>query len=77
MPEVPLPEGVMKDGAIRVDKLLAKIGLAESVSDAVSKIKAGAVEVNGEKVKELALPMSGPELIIQVGKNWRRVTVSR
>ena len=77
MPEVPLPEGVMKDGAIRIDKLLAKIGLAESVSDAVRKIKAGAVEVNGEKVKELALPMSGPELIIQVGKNWRRVTVSR
>ena len=76
-PRCPLPDGVMKDGAIRVDKLLAKIGLAESVSDAVRKIKAGAVEINGEKVKDLALPMSDPELIIQVGKNWRRVTVSR
>ena len=47
---VPLPEGVRTDSGIRVDKLLAKIGLAESVSDAVRKIKAGAVEINGERV---------------------------
>jgi tyrosyl-tRNA synthetase len=46
---VALPE-VVKDGAIRVDKLLARIGLAESVSDAARKIKAGAVEINGAKV---------------------------
>ena len=70
------PKACTKDGAIRVDKLLAQIGLAESVSDAVRKIKAGAVEINGEKVKDLALAISGPELVIQVGKNWRRVTVS-
>jgi tyrosyl-tRNA synthetase len=75
MPTVPLPDGVTKDGAIRVDKLLAKIGLAESVSDAVRKIKAGAVEVNGEKVKDLALAAGNSELVIQVGKNWRKVTL--
>ena len=69
----PLPEGVTKDGAIRVDKLLAKVGLAESVSDAVRKIKAGAVEINGEKVKDLAMPPA-TEMIVQVGKNWRKVT---
>ncbi len=74
MPVVALPEGVTKDGAIRVDKLLAKVGLAESVSDAVRKIKAGAVEINGGKVKDLALPDPPAELVIQVGKNWRRVT---
>jgi tyrosyl-tRNA synthetase len=73
MPVATLPDGVMKDGAIRVDKLLAKVGLAESVSDAVRKIKAGAVEINGEKVKDLAVPPA-PQLVIQVGKNWRRVT---
>jgi len=73
MPAVPLPDGVTKDGAIRVDKLLAHIGLATSVSDAVRKIKAGAVEINGEKVKGLAIPPS-PEMIVQVGKNWRKVT---
>jgi tyrosyl-tRNA synthetase len=73
MPVVPLPDGVMKDGLIRVDKLLARVGLADSVTDATRKIKAGAVEINGEKVKDLAIPLT-PELVIQVGKNWRKVT---
>jgi tyrosyl-tRNA synthetase len=75
IPTVPLPEGVAKDGAIRLDKLLAKVGLADSVTDGVRKLKAGAVEVNGERVKDLALPNPPPELLIQVGKNWRRVTM--
>jgi tyrosyl-tRNA synthetase len=74
MPVVALPEGVTRDGSIRVDKLLAKVGLSESVSDAVRKIKAGAVEINGEKVRELSIPPSDSELVIQVGKNWRKVT---
>jgi tyrosyl-tRNA synthetase len=74
MPVAALPEGVTKDGAIRVDKLLAKVGLAESVSDAVRKIKAGAVEINGEKVKDLALSSPPAELVIQVGKHWCKVT---
>jgi tyrosyl-tRNA synthetase len=69
-----LPEGVMKDGALRVDKLLPKAGLAESVSDAVRKIKAGAVEINGQKVRDLALPNPPSEMVIQVGKNWRKIT---
>ena len=63
----------MKDGAIRVDKLLARIGLAESVSDAARKIKAGAVEINGVKWTALAWTEAAPELLIQVGKNWRKV----
>jgi tyrosyl-tRNA synthetase len=70
---VALPEGVTKDGAIRVDKLLARTGLAESVSDAVRKIKAGAVEINGVKWTALTWAESAPELLIQVGKNWRKV----
>jgi tyrosyl-tRNA synthetase len=69
---VPLPQGVRVEGGIRVDKMLARIGLAESVTDAVRKIKAGAVEINGHKVRDLLLPNPGPELLIQVGKNWRR-----
>ena len=76
IPTVPLPEGVTKDSAIRVDKLLARIGLAESVSDGARKIKAGAVEINGSKVHDLALSAPPPELIIQVGKNWRKVIKS-
>ena len=73
IPTVPLPDGCIKDGAVRLDKLLARVGLADSVSDATRKIKAGAVEINGERVKDLAVPQSG-EMVIQVGKNWRKVT---
>jgi tyrosyl-tRNA synthetase len=74
IPAVALPEDVMKDGALRVDNPPPKIGLAKSVSDAVRMIKANAVEINGEKVKDLALMNPPAELIIQVGKNWRKVT---
>ena len=70
---VPMPDDVRVPNGIRLDKLLARVGLAESVSDAVRKIKAGAVEINGEKVKELLLPNPPAELVIQVGKNWRKI----
>jgi tyrosyl-tRNA synthetase len=75
VPTVLLPDGVRVAGGLRVDKLLPRIGLAESVSDAVRKIKAGAVEINGGKVKDLSLADPPPELLIQVGKNWRRVAM--
>jgi len=68
-----LPEGVSTDAGVRVDKLLAKIGLAESVSDAVRKIKANAVEINGEKQKDLVLKDPPAEFVIQAGKHWRKV----
>ncbi len=74
IPTLAAPEGVRVEAGIRVDKLLARIGLAESVSDAVRKIKAGAVEIDGHKARELVWPNPGSELLIQVGKNWRRVT---
>jgi tyrosyl-tRNA synthetase len=77
MPEVPMPEGVVVANGLRVDKLLAKIGLADSVTDAVRKIKAGAVEINGAKVHDLVLEDPSAELTIQVGKNWRRVAGGR
>ena len=76
IPTVPMPEGVAVDGGVRVDKLLARIGLAESVSEAVRKIKANAVEINGEKQKDLLLKNPPAELLIQVGKHWRKVLVS-
>ena len=70
---VPEPPGLRMNGALRVDKLLARVGLAESVSDAVRKLKAGAVQINGEKVKEVLLKNAPAELLIQAGKNWKRV----
>ena len=45
----------MTDKGIRVDKLLALTGLADSVTDAARKLKAGAVEINGEIHRELLL----------------------
>jgi tyrosyl-tRNA synthetase len=70
---VPLPEGVRVANGIRIDKLLAKAGLAESVTDGARKIKAGAVEINGEKVRDLVLPDPPAEMVVQAGKNWRKV----
>ena len=61
---------------LRIDKLLARTGLADSVSDAVRKIKAGAVEVNGERVADLKFATTAKELIVQAGKNWRRVQIA-
>jgi tyrosyl-tRNA synthetase len=72
---MPLPEGVRSAAGIRIDKLLAKIGLAESVSEAVRKIKAGAIEINGGRVHDLVLADAPAELIVQAGKNWRKVVI--
>ncbi len=70
---IPMPDGVMADGHVRVDKLLAKTGLAPSVSEAVRRLKANAVEINGEKVVDLKYAPSANELLIQSGKKWCRV----
>ena len=72
---VPLPDGVRNAAGLRLDKLLAKTGLAESVTDAVRKIKAGAVEINGEKIAELVLTTASGELTVHVGKRWKQVTL--
>jgi tyrosyl-tRNA synthetase len=75
IPTASFPDGVRVANGVRVDKLLAKVGLAESVSDAVRKIKAGAVEINGNRIHDLVLACAAGALIIQVGKNWRRLVV--
>jgi tyrosyl-tRNA synthetase len=73
VPIMPMPEGVAGPGGIHVEKLIARIGLAESVADASRKRKAGAIEINSLRVTELWYPASAQELLVQVGKNWRRV----
>jgi tyrosyl-tRNA synthetase len=73
---VPLPEDLKTDGSIQIDKLLARISLAESVSDAARKRKAGAVVIDGLKQTEPRYPLAtGSVHTIQVGKKWRRVAV--
>jgi tyrosyl-tRNA synthetase len=72
---VPLPASLRGGPQIRVDKLLPLVGLADSVSDATRKLKAGSVQINGVRHRDLALTLDGApgELLIQVGKAWRRV----
>ena len=73
---VPLPESARTDKGIRVDKLIAAIGLADSNTDATRKVKSGAVEINGVIHKDLLLTDAAGLLVIRVGKKWKRVIVS-
>jgi tyrosyl-tRNA synthetase len=60
---------------LRLDKLLAKIGLAESIADAQRKLKANSVELNGEKVTDQFLVPAAGEHIFKVGRNWRKAVL--
>jgi tyrosyl-tRNA synthetase len=70
---VPLPEGVAVEGGWHVPRLLAKTALVESVSAANRKLKEGAVEINGQKVSEIVVPLPPGEVIVHVGKKWVRI----
>ena len=59
---------------LRADKLLARCGLAESVSEAGRKIKAGALEIDGVRVNDLAMIQFPGQYILRFGKKWKRVT---
>ena len=72
---VNLPAPVVTSNGIRLDKLLAMIGLAGSVTDATRKIKAGAVEINGNLHKDLLLSGASGVLVIRLGKKWKRVQI--
>lgn len=61
---------------IRLDKLLARCGLAESVSDGSRKIKQKAVRIDGEVTTELVFPVPLPvELLVRVGRNMKKVAI--
>src|SRR5581483_5488498 len=66
----------LEDGRwnVRLDKLLARSGLAESVSDASRKIKQKAVSVDGATEARLEIAMSIPgEVVIRVGRKIKKV----
>ncbi len=79
MPEFTLPSELAGGPAIRIDKLLRSVGLAESGAEANRKLRANAVSINGEKHREMSFkPGSGiSELTIQFGKKWVRVKLGR
>jgi tyrosyl-tRNA synthetase len=61
---------------IRLDKLLARSGLADSVSDAVRKLKQNAVKANGKLRIEpvVSLDLKEP-ILLQVGRKIKRVRI--
>jgi len=64
-------------GAVRLDKLLVKSGLAESGSDAQRKIKAGAVMIDGSGYKELYLTLKpGVEAVVRVGRLMKKISLN-
>ena len=70
---VDLPTAARASNGVRLDKLIAMIGLADSVTDAARKIKAGAVEVNGAVQNAHLLTGVSGLLVIRSGKKWKRV----
>ena len=77
--EINLAEvGTLTDGTanIKLDKVLAKAGLAETNSDAQRKIKAGSFKIDGEPCKELYLHTPLPiEKIFRVGRKMKKVVI--
>lgn len=72
---VELPADLTTEKGVRLDKMMARFGLADSVTDASRKIKAGALEIDGEKVHDLVLPVQGATLTVKVGRKWKRVVI--
>ncbi len=78
---VDLPSQALSEKGIRIDKLLAVLGLAPSVSEAVRRIKAGAVEIDGTIVRDLLLPSGNGTpnadgtMVVRAGKLWKRIRV--
>jgi tyrosyl-tRNA synthetase len=76
---VDLPAQAGARDKIRLDKLLATLSMAPSVTEAARRIKAGALEVNGAIHKELTVDgttiANGSDslLVIRAGKQWKRV----
>ena len=63
---------------IKLDRLLARVGLAASVSEASRKIREGAVTINGQRCRELLYrldPSRTNELLVQLGRHHMRVVV--
>jgi tyrosyl-tRNA synthetase len=62
------------DGGMRLDKLLARVGLADSVSDAARKLKQKAVKVNGElRTDPVTRVDLAQPITLQVGRRIKKV----
>ena len=63
---------------IKLDRLLASVGLASSNADATRKLKQGAVSINGSRCREPLFrldPSRTNELLVQVGRRHLKVVL--
>ncbi len=77
--EVAAPHAAASDGVVQVklDKLLARTGLATSVTDGLRKVKQNAVKVDGELKTEIVTSVKvGSEFTLRAGKKMVKVSVS-
>jgi tyrosyl-tRNA synthetase len=77
--EVAAPNAAVSDGDVQVklDKLLARTGLATSVTDGLRKVKQNAVKVDGELKTEIVTTVKlGTEFTLRAGKKMVKVSVS-
>jgi tyrosyl-tRNA synthetase len=74
--QVPHAEVAAGDHAVNLAKVLAKCGLAESVSDGSRKLKQKSVKVDGEVKTEPVMTVSIPcEMLVRVGRSMKRVKI--
>ncbi len=76
--EVAAPHAASSDGNVQVklDKLLARTGLATSVTDGLRKVKQNAVKVDGELKTELVVAVKlGAEFTLRAGKKMVKVAI--
>ena len=61
------------NGQVRLDKLLVQLGMADSATDAVRKLKQGGVKVGNEPVSAPHLPVAGlpATVVVRAGKRIR------
>jgi tyrosyl-tRNA synthetase len=64
-------------GGIRLDKLLVRLGLADSAADATRKVKQGAVRLDGEVVQGTHARVAVPtRLVVRAGKRAKAALLS-
>ena len=68
--------GARAENGVHVPKLLVLAGLATSRTEAERLLKAGAVEIDGERWTDLIRPAGKAGLTVRVGKKWKKITVA-
>jgi len=81
--EVAAPNASTSDGPprrvqVKLDKLLARTGLATSVTDGLRKLKQNAVKLDGELKTDLVATVKlGTEFTLRAGKKMVRVSLQQ